>query len=82
MDIFDRGIVMSLSVIMQKDEIPSSHSADFYYSGITQMQFGEMNWERLNWMFGEKIKKGDQCGDKRQRQILSHPEVKKTINRA
>lgn len=33
-------------------------------------------------MFGEKIKKGDQCGDKRQRQILSHPEVKKTINRA
>jgi len=43
MDIFDRGIVMSFSMIMQKDEIPSSHSADFYYSGITQMQFGEMN---------------------------------------
>lgn len=35
MDIFDSGIVMSFSMIMQKDEIPSSHSADFYYSAIT-----------------------------------------------
>lgn len=43
MDIFDKGIIMSFSMIMQKGEIPSSHSADFYYSGITQMQFGEMN---------------------------------------
>lgn len=53
MDIFDKGIVMSFSMIMQKGEIPSSHSADFYYSGITQMQFGEMNWRRLKWIFGE-----------------------------
>lgn len=48
MDIFDRGIVMSFSMIMQMDEIPSRLSADFYYSGITQMQFGEMNRRRLN----------------------------------
>lgn len=53
MDIFDKGIVMSFSMIMQNGEVPFSHSADFYYSGITQMQFGEMNWRRLKWIFGE-----------------------------
>lgn len=53
MNIFDKGIVMSFSMIMQKGEILSSHSADFYYSGITGIQFGQMNWRRLKWIFGQ-----------------------------